>query len=84
MTMERKMQIIPAGEFKTHCLKLMDQVAQSHEEVVITKRGIPVAKMVPIETNADPFGFMKGSVIVEGDLVSYDLSEAWEADTYND
>ncbi|MBL0942169.1 MAG: type II toxin-antitoxin system Phd/YefM family antitoxin [Alphaproteobacteria bacterium] len=74
------MQIIPAGEFKTHCLKLMDQVANSHEELVITKRGVPVAKMVPIEISTDPFGLMKGSIIVEGNIVSYDLSEAWEVD----
>jgi prevent-host-death family protein len=74
------MQIIPAGEFKAHCLKLMDQVAESHEELVITKRGIPVAKMVPIETNVDPFGFMKGSIVVEDDIVSYKLAEPWETD----
>ncbi len=40
---------IPAGEFKAKCLKLMDQVRESGKEIVITKRGKPVAKLVPLE-----------------------------------
>jgi len=38
-----------AGEFKTHCLAVMDEVAKTREPVVITKRGKPVAKVVPVE-----------------------------------
>ncbi len=74
------MQIVSAGEFKTHCLKLMDQVARSHEELVVTKRGIPVVKMIPVETEADPFGFMKGAIKIKCDLASYELAESWEAE----
>ena len=47
MTMENQMEI-SAGEFKAKCLKLMDEVASSHEKVVITKRGKPVAMLVPV------------------------------------
>ena len=43
------MDTITAAEFKAKCLKLMDVVAQGHKELVITKRGVPVAKIVPIE-----------------------------------
>lgn len=39
---------IAAGEFKTHCLGIMDQVYESHRTFVITKRGKPVAKLVPV------------------------------------
>ena len=39
---------IPAGEFKQGCLAILDDVARSHREVVITKRGKPVARVVPI------------------------------------
>lgn len=74
------MQVIPAGEFKTHCLKIMDQVAKSHEEVIITKRGIPIAKIMPLEKDMDPFGVLGGSVKINDDIVSYDLGEMWEAD----
>ena len=71
---------IPAGEFKTHCLKLMDQVRDKHTEIVITKRGKPVAKLVPVEdTVPDIFGCMKGTVTIHGDIVA-PTGEQWDAD----
>jgi prevent-host-death family protein len=76
------MQQVAAGQFKTQCLKLMDQVQQTRQEVVITKHGKPVAKLVPIDettTSQSIVGFMKGSVQVAGDIVS-PLDEVWEAD----
>ena len=74
------MQTVSAGEFKTKCLKLMDVVHDTHEEFIITKHGVPVAKMVPIESIASPFGLLKGSITITGDIVSYELDEKWEAD----
>ena len=38
-----------ASEFKAKCLALMDEIAESGEEIVITKRGKPVAKLAPCE-----------------------------------
>jgi len=43
------MRQMATGEFKAHCLKVMDEVAKTREPVVITKRGKPVAKVVPVE-----------------------------------
>jgi prevent-host-death family protein len=43
------MKTIPAGAFKQGCLRILDEVAQTHREVVITKRGKPVAKLVPVK-----------------------------------
>jgi len=40
---------IPAGAFKQGCLRILDEVAETHGEVVITKRGRPVAKLVPVQ-----------------------------------
>lgn len=69
---------IPAGEFKAHCLRLMDEVQERHSEIVITKRGRPVAKLVPVEdAPPDAFGAMRGSVRYQGDIVAPD-PEAWE------
>lgn len=42
-------KVIAAGAFKQGCLALLDEVETRHTEVVITKRGRPVAKLVPIE-----------------------------------
>jgi len=39
---------IPAGAFKQGCLAILDEVAKTHREVVITKRGKPVARLVPV------------------------------------
>jgi prevent-host-death family protein len=67
------------GEFKTKCLKVMDQVQAKRESIVITKRGKPVVKLVPIEETEDPiFGFMKGKGKLTGDIVGPILTfEEW-------
>lgn len=68
---------IAAGEFKARCLQLMDEVKRSGIELVITKHGRPVAKLVPVSDDGDTaFGWMRGSVRVLGDVVSPD-TEAW-------
>ena len=62
---------IAAGSFKVHCLAVMDEVQAKRETVVITKRGKPVAKLVPVEDQADDlFGFLRGKVTIVGDVVS--------------
>ena len=43
---------MPAGRFKAECLALLDRVEQSGEPVVVTKRGRPVAEVVPIRATA--------------------------------
>jgi len=61
---------IEAGDFKARCLQLLDVVAERREEVIITKRGRPVAKLVPIRTDGALFGAMAGSVARQDDRVS--------------
>lgn len=63
--MDKKIEI-PAGEFKTHCLALLDEVAETGREIIVTKRGKPVAKVTPIEAPKS----LEGSVTVLGDIVS--------------
>lgn len=72
---------IAAGQFKAQCLKLMDQVQQTKEEIVITKYGIPVARLVPVESEPPTsiIGWMKDSVKITGDIVA-PIDEEWEAD----
>jgi prevent-host-death family protein len=73
------MKTMPAGKFKVHCLAVMDEVASKRESVVITKRGKPVAKLVPVEKEKDDiFGFFKGKGKILGDIVSPAFSpEEW-------
>ncbi len=73
---------IPATEFKAKCLALMDRVAERQESFVITKRGRPVARLVPLESKAENgvFGWLRGRGSIEGDIVSPAVPlDAWEA-----
>lgn len=47
--MSKKRRTVPAGEFKQGCLALLDEIEATHLEVIITKRGRPVAKVVSLE-----------------------------------
>jgi prevent-host-death family protein len=68
---------IPAGEFKAKCLKLMDEVRDKGEEIVVTKRGKPVARILPPEPERIfAFGCMKGTVKTIGDIV-YTPDPGW-------
>jgi prevent-host-death family protein len=75
------MKTMRAGEFKARCLKVMDQVHKTREPVVITKRGKPVAKLVPAGKRSDDiFGRLKGQFEIVGDIESPIVPpEAWEA-----
>lgn len=64
------MKTVPAGQFKARCLQLMDEVGATGESIIVTKRGRPVAKLVPIR-EADPasiFGCMRDSARIVGDI----------------
>lgn len=75
MTMGRSRQM-RAGEFKARCLAVLDDVASSRREVVITKRGRPVARLVPLaRARKEP---LKGLIEYEGDLVS-PIDVEWDA-----
>ena len=73
VTIEKR---IPAGQFKAKCLALLDEVAETGQELVVTKRGKPVAKLVPLK-KTKPRG-LRGSVLHEGDLIS-PIEETWKA-----
>jgi prevent-host-death family protein len=65
------MKKMAAGFFKTNCLSVMDQVQATHETIVITKRGKPVAKLVPVSTEKDEiYNFLAGKGKVFGEVVS--------------
>jgi prevent-host-death family protein len=70
---------IAAGQFKARCLQLMDQVKLTHEEIIITKHGQPVAKLVPVEesTSSTFVGFLENSVRISGDIIA-PVDEDWE------
>lgn len=67
---------ISATQFKARCLSLLDEVAESGEEIVVTKRGRPVARLVPLA----PAESLEGSVtyLVSDEELIAPLYEDWE------
>ena len=86
-----KQQQMAAGEFETKCLSVLEDVERG-QEVVITRHGKPVARLLPIEdpkpkpieeylaSDGKPlFGRMKGTGRILGDIVN-STGERWDAD----
>jgi len=77
MTMSSRERRMAAGEFKARCLAVLDDVELSGREVVITKRGRPVAKVVPI--SQAPAVPIPDLIVHQGDLVS-PIEVEWDAE----
>jgi prevent-host-death family protein len=75
---------VAAADFKANCLRLMDEVAQQRRPIIITKRGKPVAKLVPVEEKpVDLFGRMAGSIKICGDIIGPIEDAGWTGDAEN-
>ena len=76
---------VAAAEFKANCLRLIDEVAQQRQPIIITKRGKPVAKLMPVEEDrpVDLFGYMAGTAKICGDIVSPIEDVEWTGDAEN-
>jgi prevent-host-death family protein len=68
---------IPAGEFKAKCLEVLDRVAKDGGAYIVTKRGRPVAKVVPVE--APKPRSIRGSVTYLSDITA-PLGDDWPVD----
>lgn len=76
MTMKVR-KTVPAGQFKAQCLALLDRVARTGEPLVVTKRGKPVAQIVPLPSERS--APLLGSVEFKGDVVG-PILDAWDVD----
>lgn len=82
--MDNSVRRVAAAEFKANCLRLMDEVAQQRRPLVITKRGRPVARVVPVEDQGtDLFGRMAGTIRICGDIVDPVEDLPWTGDAEN-
>ena len=70
-----------ASEFKAKCLKLMDEISTNGGEVVITKNGLPVSKLVPYRERPNSlFGIDRGRIDIRGDITE-PVDTAWEIES---
>ena len=74
------MKTVTASRFKAGCLKIMDDVKARREPVLITKKGKPVARLVPVdEPVRDVFGCLTAELEIAGDITSPVFSSsAWK------
>lgn len=73
------MKAIKASEFKAKCLSLMDEIARTGEEIVITKNGVAVSKLVPCRPPVESlFGAHRDAIRALDDLIE-PTGEAWDA-----
>jgi antitoxin (DNA-binding transcriptional repressor) of toxin-antitoxin stability system len=79
-TAAMKYEHIPAGQFKTHCLELVNNISLKKSAYIITKRGVPVARMLPAEDQAPEqlFGWLSNSIVEVTDIVE-PTQTSWEA-----
>ena len=72
------MRQIPAAKFKEQCLSLLDEV--DPDGIIITKRGKPVAKLIPLGTDsASLIGSLRGKLKIKGDIMSTGIK--WHAES---
>ena len=69
MSMDKK-RVVPAGAFKQGCLAMLDEVARKQVEIVVTKRGRPVARLVPIESKVQHEKRVLSQLRAEGRLAA--------------
>jgi prevent-host-death family protein len=75
------MKKMAAAQFKARCLRIMDDVAATRQPIVITKKGRPVAKLVPAEDVPQDFlGKLAKTMKIVGDITKpIEEPEAWDA-----
>jgi prevent-host-death family protein len=73
---------VGVSELKAHCLRLVEEVARQRREVIVTKRGRPVARLIPFgEPRPDEaLARLRGTLIGGTRVEDFDTKVAWEAD----
>lgn len=73
------MKKMAAGEFKARCLAVMEKVRTTREPVLITKRGHPIAKLVPADEPPEFLGRLQGIIKIHGDIESpIEPPDSWD------
>lgn len=73
------MKSMAVSEFKAHALRALDEVAKSRESILVTKRGKPLARVVPFDEKEESQpGKLAHALVFEGDIVSPLGEEMWE------
>jgi len=74
------MRVFNISDFKARCIAILKSVARKREPVMVTLRGKPVARVVPVEPEQirRSLGALRGAVQINGDIVRSDFADDWE------
>ena len=74
------MKTMAISQFKTHALKVIDQLSHNHESIVVTKRGKPLALITPYEDPSKKIqsGQLSNTFVFEKDIISPIGEDMWE------
>jgi prevent-host-death family protein len=71
---------IGVADFKARCLEILEGVGTRGDEIIITKRGKPIAQIGPIRPEFPELkGMFAGRAKILGDIVYFNTSDLWEA-----
>ncbi len=72
---------VAVSELKAHCLRLVEEVARRRRELIITKRGKPIARVVPLDAPSDDDALerLRGTVTGGDRVEDFDTGATWEA-----
>ena len=75
------MKTMSISEFKTHCLQVFGRVARTKEPIIVTKRGKPLAEVIPFrhEDESPVPGRLSQTLVFENDIVAPLGDSAWNA-----
>ena len=64
-------QNIAISQFKAHCLEIINKLPIDGQDIIITKRDKPIAKLIPINnTKTSLFGLLKDKAEINGDIIT--------------
>lgn len=77
-----RVKTLGVSEFKSHCLALVDDLQRNGGEIVLTRRGTRVAKVVPlVDPKTSPLrGLFKGRLQIHGDIAEVSFADLWDLD----
>lgn len=73
------MKTLAISDFKAHALQILGQVAETKEPVLVTRRGKPLAEVVPFTSETPHAGKLADALVFEEDIVSPLGGEMWDA-----
>jgi prevent-host-death family protein len=71
--------VLAVSEFKARCLEVLETLRHGGRDLILTKHGEPIARVVPIRKPRPLRGLFKGQIEIKGDIVHADFGNDWEA-----